>query len=111
MMPVPLSACAMLAGLPGECTKAGQKTHCHHTAMNSNGGVLVAQYGGLCCHVNNAPLPEAKPLVSPDLVEWSFTSPSSPVVMVVPNHFVPAPSLPTSLSPPETQPLLCVFLI
>jgi hypothetical protein len=117
LAPLPLSACALLASLPGDCSRPVAKAECGDASMAGMPGTvdtnlqLTAPADRSCCHVTAAPLPEAQ------------SQPPAPTVNALPVLAValyglldPTPrrvfaSSPPGISPPEQQSLLCVFLI
>ena len=110
LAPAPVSFCAMLANLPGDCAPSTPKSECEQMGMAQPTVELKAASNLSCCQVSKAPLPDASSkVVAPDArAELLFTQ-----HVVLP----PQPRLslhqqsPQSLSPPDRQQLLCVFLI
>ena len=109
--PLPLSACALLASLPGDCSCPGPRSICDHMDVAQTGAQVASHPDRNCCRVTSAPLPEAQAKAS---TAATIGMPIAGVVAPLPS---PAPTrLPIfevslDISPPDLQPLLCVFLI
>jgi hypothetical protein len=110
--PLPLSACALLASLPGDCSCPGPRSMCDHMDMAQTGTYVASHPDRNCCRVTVAPLPDAQAKAS------TAAAVGMPVVAVVaalppapPMRLLPAFEVSANISPPDPQPLLCVFLI
>jgi hypothetical protein len=119
--PAPLSACAIWMQLPGECAPGTSapapqpKAANHCEEMNvpqaSSDAQLSAPVDASCCVVKNVPLPasqskQAAPVVSIDanrVAQMDMAPVPAPRATQIENNF--------EHSPPDLQPLLCVFLI
>ena len=110
MAPAPLSACAMLAGLPGDCQP---KPHCEGMVEEQPAARLEARCDMSCCQVTSAPLPQASGTVKKASTPEAGVTLDMPEPLLLPaTPFVRAEaSPPREISPPERQALLCVFLI
>ncbi len=111
MAQLPLTACALLAGLPGECAQPVSEQHCNQMDRMSPLQEVKVASDPSCCRVTQAPLPEA---------QGKADAPEAGAKAVLAESFVVLPARPiesansadcTILSPPNRQPLLCVFLI
>jgi hypothetical protein len=112
--PLPLSACALLASLPGDCFCPEPRSICDHMNMDmAQPDTHVAAHPDRnCCRVTSAPLPEAQAkaptaaAVGMPVVAVAAALPPAP-----PMRLLPAFEASLDISPPDSQPLLCVFLI
>lgn len=110
LVPVPLSTCAVLSGLGGQCQCPVEKEcgPAARTVAGSSGPVISC-----LCVQSEAPFPQAVQSVTsavPALLTTSFVSPRAP------NELVSRAVLSTTLAaadlaPPDGQARLCVFLI
>ena len=110
LVPVPLSACAVLSGLDGQCQCPVTK-ECGRSAQTvaRNSGPVIS----CLCVQSEAPFPQAVQSVAspmPALLATSFVSPRAPNELVFRAGF-PAPLAASDLAPPDDQARLCVFLI
>ena len=111
LAPVPLSVCALRAGLPANCPVCGSHADCEKMRMPTTGAKLEAPAGQSCCHVAVEPLPEAQskaPAYATAILPARTVAPAN--VLVLARQFISSAPSP-NLSPPDLQPLLCVFLI
>jgi len=110
LAPTPLSICAMLADLPGECTQPSVQPDCERMEMVQPSVAMMAGGDLSCCQISQAPVPEAPGKV---------IAPQASVETLRTDHLVALPQpdrlahleLPLVVSPPDRQQLLCVFLI
>ena len=110
LVPLPLAACAIAAGLEGQC-QCAVMTQCEGMpgmAMAANGPVISCQ-----CAQADAPFPQAQQNVTapaPSLLAASFTAPDLPPAET--SLFALATAGPrTNAGPPGGRAGLCVFLI
>ena len=106
--PLPVSACALLAGLPADCQP---QPHCEQMDAAAPLTSIESAPGQSCCQLSGAPIPQAQTKVStPDFAE-NLPSDVQPVLFSHGSEvFFPATHS-DDVSPPDRQPLLCVFLI
>jgi hypothetical protein len=111
MAQVPLTACALVAGLPADCVRPASEQHCNQMDRMSPPQNIKAASGRSCCQVAQAPVPEAQnKIAAPEaganviLAESFAVPPAQPVESADPANT-------TVVSPPHLQSLLCVFLI
>ena len=103
--PAPLSACALMAGLPAECQPMPE---CLQMDMPD---ALMAGMGTSCCQVSAVPLPEQRANAAPPVLGAATERiERASVPAVYSPVFIPT-DFSDSFSPPDTQPLLCVFLV
>ena len=119
--PAPLSACAIWMQLPGECAPATTApvpqpkaaSHCEQMAVPqpSSHAQLFAPADSSCCIVKNVPLPAAQSKQVAPVV--SIDANRAPQTDLAPAPAPRAAEIVASYehSPPDLQPLLCVFLI
>ena len=109
---VPLSACAMVAGLPGECAAVSeQPADCAAMHGNAAGATVSSSPDGSCCRSLTAPLDPANgKAAAPAPVAIAIAGhPSAAPSVAVPSP-VTAEQVPAA-SPPDLHSLFCVFLI
>jgi len=108
LAPLPLSVCAALAALPSECQE------CQQMGVAEPAGAPHTDFDPACCQLTAAPLPEAVAGAAKTLAAFASVdvdsvrlSTSVSVAQEIPvrSDLFPA------FSPPDRQPLLCVFLI
>ncbi len=111
MAQLPVTACALLAGLPGECSQPASEQHCNQMDRMSPPDEVKVASDPSCCRVIQAPLPEAQSKA--DAPEAGAEAvPSASFLVLPPQPIGTADSVGSRiLSPPNLQPLLCVFLI
>ena len=111
MAQLPLTACALLAGLPAECAQPVSVQHCNQMDRMSPPDEVKVASDASCCQVVQAPLPEAQGKA--DAPETGAKAILAESFAVLPPQRIESASSAASriLSPPELQPLLCVFLI
>jgi hypothetical protein len=112
--PLPLSACALLASLPGDCSCPGPRSICNHMNMDmSQPDTHVASHPDRsCCRVTSAPLPEAQAKApTAAAVGMPVVAVAAALLPAPPMRLLPAFEASLDISPPDSQPLLCVFLI
>ena len=64
-----------------------------------------------CCQLTTAPLPEARGQIAVPQVPADVLVTGPPLFASIPPAHPVAPEFPPAGSPPDLQPLLCVFLI
>ena len=121
MGPAPLSACAMWMQLPGGCggpvpaqaaAEPQPASHCEHMALPAPASDerMRATSDMSCCAAKNVPLAEQQKQTAPEVSADSarVAQPDlAPIAAPRPSEF----SQNQEHSPPDLQPLLCVFLI
>ena len=110
LAPTPLSLCATLADLPGECVQPFAQPDCEQMEMAQHPLALRASNDLSCCQVGQAPLPEATAKIAAPLASFDTLRSDRLVAPQQPDrlaHFEVSPVV----SPPDRQQLLCVFLI
>ena len=103
-------ACNLFAVQQGMCERGSNSPDCVCPESSSQPAKLVSPADSACCAITQAP-----PLES----SINFTPAASAAALVRTNfHFAPpravehpSPAFPRVVSPPDLQPLLCVFLI
>jgi hypothetical protein len=110
LVPLPLSACAMFAGLDGPC-QCPMTMHCGPAAQTAarNSGPAIS----CLCIQSGEPSPEAiqnAGSLTPALLASSFVSVTVPHQATSQAHF-PGTITASDLAPPGSQARLCVFLI
>lgn len=109
LAPLPLSACAMLAGLPAECQP--QPDCAAMDTMEACATMSMQMDMTSCCQVSDAPLPQAQQKVSTlDVCADALPVLHPGAAIVQPDFHVTAVSL-NEHSPPDLQSVLCTFRI
>ena len=110
LAPTPLSLCAMLANLPGDCIQPSAQPECAQMDMAQPPGALKAPDDLSCCQVSEAPMPQAPGKVVAPQASVETLHPAHLVVLSQPDRLAHLELSPV-VSPPDRQQLLCVFLI
>lgn len=111
LVPVPLSVCALQAGLPANCPICGSHADCDTMRAATAGTKVESPVDRSCCHVAVEPLPEAQSKAPTSATAILPARTAAPLELApLARHFFPR-DLSPNLSPPDLQPLLCVFLI
>jgi len=110
LTPTPLSICALLADLPGECTQPSVQPDCEQMEMVQPSVVMKAGGDLSCCQISQAPIPEAPGKVVASQASVETLRPDHLVVLPQPDRLAHSEVAP-AVSPPDRQQLLCVFLI
>jgi hypothetical protein len=116
--PAPLSACAMWMQLPGECAPAlpapppEPASHCDHLKQAAAGEASVS--GALdasCCVVKNVAQPASQSKQLTPQFTLAATASQQPQIIAAAAPRAIEAEFRFEHSPPDLQPLLCVFLI
>ena len=103
--PAPVSACALMAGLPADCQPMPD---CSKMDMPD---AVVAGMATSCCQVSAAPLPERQAKVAPPAMGAAAERVERAAVPAMrPADFFSS-DFSGGFSPPDTQTLFCVFLV
>ena len=109
LAPLPLSACAALAGLPAECQPEPECAAMD--SMEACATMAMQMDSTSCCQVSAAPLPQAQQKVAtPDISADPLPVLHLAVAVVQPDFDAAAVSW-NEHSPPDVQSVLCTFLI
>lgn len=111
LAPLPLSTCALLASLPGDCTCPTPPSRCDHMGMAETQPALAGHSDRSCCRVTAEPLPEAQSKAPAPLDSGVPAIVVSRVPVIRPCEYSQLVEVFPEHSPPDQQPLLCVFLI
>lgn len=108
--PLPLPACATLAGDSGDCCPVRQsgngKAGETHAACQ-----LASVLDPSCCRVSEAPQPRPQSPESAPTVSAPSVAPNSTFAISIPQGVELIASVSPNYSPPDHQSLLCVFLL
>ena len=110
LAPTPLSICAMLADLPGECTQPSVQPDCEQMEMVQPSVAMKAGGDLSCCQVSEAPMPQAPGNVIAPQASVETLRSDRLVALSQPDRLAHS-ELSPAVSPPDRQQLLCVFLI
>ena len=110
LAPTPLSICAMLADLPGECTQPSAQPDCEQMEMVQPSVAMKVGGDLLCCQVSEAPMPQAPGNVIAPQASVETLRSDRLVALSQPDRLAHS-ELSPAVSPPDRQQLLCVFLI
>lgn len=114
--PAPVSFCALMMGLPADCAPAAPvDSHCDQMPMPAPAEAPDTTPDNSpdlsCCDAMAAPAPElnVKTMALGALVSLEYVSDNHALPPL--DGFAPGGDIPSVGSPPDRQPLLCVFLI
>ncbi len=105
---LPVSPCSMLAGLPAQCRP---RPHCLETGKQEPLTSIEAPVELSCCQLSETPVPQAQD--KPAAPQITANVARDPQVSAADTRPARAHDLNAfeSASPPDRQPVLCVFLI
>lgn len=112
--PAPLSACAMWMQLPGECAPAAPAPtgHCDQLQQGAaNDATVSGTPDASCCVVKNVPQPASQSKDATPQVTLAAGAPEQSEAVATPQPRPIETEFRFEHSPPDLQPVLCVFLI